>query len=155
MMQELQSQKNLFMLIAVVIIIVACSNIISMLVILVNDKKMEIGILRSMGASSKNISLIFGLAGALIGVMGSTVGIGAAVLTLRYLDSLIHFLSRLQGHDMFNTNLYGQVVPNELSMEALSFVLMATVCISLLAGVIPAIKACLLRPSQILRSGVG
>lgn len=155
MMQELQSQKNLFMLIAVVIIIVACSNIISMLVILVNDKKMEIGILRSMGASSKNISLIFGLAGALIGMMGSAIGIVTAILTLHYLDSLIHLLSRLQGHNMFNANFYGQVIPNELSMEALSFVLIATVCISLLAGVIPAIKACLLRPSQILKSGVG
>ena len=66
-MRELQSQKNLFMLIAVVIILVACSNIISMLIILVNDKKTEIGILRSMGATSKSIALIFGSAGAIIG----------------------------------------------------------------------------------------
>ena len=49
-LHELQSQKNLFMMIAVVIVLVACSNIISMLIILVNDKKGEIGILRSMGS---------------------------------------------------------------------------------------------------------
>jgi lipoprotein-releasing system permease protein len=154
-MRELQSQKNLFMLIAVVIILVACSNIISMLILLVNDKKLEIGILRSMGASSKSIALIFGLAGALIGVLGSTAGIVAAILTLHYLDTLVRLLSRLQGHDMFSANLYGQVLPHELSFEALSFVLIATVCISLLAGIVPAIKACLLRPSQILRAGGG
>ncbi|MDP1880548.1 MAG: FtsX-like permease family protein [Parachlamydiaceae bacterium] len=153
MMQELQSQKNLFMVIAIVIIIVACSNIISMLIILVNDKKVEIGILRSMGATSKNIALIFGLSGALIGVMGSFTGIIGAVITLHSLDSLIYLLSQLQGHEMFNASFYGQILPNELSMEALSFVLLATLCISLIAGIVPAIKACLLRPAQILRSG--
>lgn len=154
-MRELQSQKNLFMLIAVVIILVACSNIISMLIILVNDKKMEIGILRSMGASSKNIALIFGIAGALIGVLGSLMGIIAAILTLHYLDTLVGLLSRLQGHDMFSMHVYGQVLPHELSFEALSFVLIATVFLSLLAGIVPAIKACLMRPSQILRASGG
>ncbi len=49
-LQQQQSDKNLFLVIAGVIIVVACSNIISMLIILVNDKKVEIGILRSMGA---------------------------------------------------------------------------------------------------------
>lgn len=153
--QELQSQKNLFMLIAIVIIIVACSNIISMLIILVNDKKTEIGILRSMGASSKSIALIFGLAGTIIGVLGSGTGIIAAILTLRHLDILVKLLSRLQGHNMFSSTLYGPVLPSELSFEALSFVLIATVFISLLAGIVPAIKACLLRPSHILKSQGG
>lgn len=153
--RELQSQKNLFMLIAIVIILVACSNIISMLVILVNDKKAEIGILRSMGATSKSIALIFGLSGAIIGVVGSSIGIVAATLTLHNLNALVNLLSILQGHEMFNTHFYGQILPSELSFEALSFVLIATVCMSLLAGVVPAIKASLLRPSQILRSNGG
>lgn len=154
-MRELQSQKYLFMLIAVVIILVACSNIISMLVILVNDKKIEIGILRSMGASSKSIALIFGLSGAIIGVLGSMTGIVAAILTLRHLDTLVNLLSKMQGHDMFSANLYGEVLPSELSFEALTFVIFATVCMSLLAGIVPAVKACMVRPSQILRSNGG
>lgn len=154
-MSELQSQKNLFMLIAVVIILVACSNIISMLIILVNDKKVEIGILRSMGASSKSIALIFGISGAIIGVLGSVTGIVFAIFTLYNLNSLVGLLSKLQGHDMFSAHVYGQVLPSELSFEALSFVLIATVCMSLLAGIVPAIKACLLRPTHILRSSGG
>lgn len=153
--QELQSQKNLFLLIAIVIIVVACSNIISMLIILVNDKKTEIGILRSMGASSTSIALIFGLAGAIIGIAGSLTGIIGAILTLHYLDTFVGLLSHLQGHEMFSANLYGQVLPHELSLEALSFVFIATICISLLAGIVPAIKASLLRPSQILRAAGG
>ena len=154
-MGELQSQKNIFLLIAVVIILVACSNIISMLVILVNDKKLEIGILRSMGATSGSIALIFGLSGALIGVFGSIIGISGAIMTLQNLNFLIKILSNLQGRDLFNANFYGQTLPSDLSVEALSFVLIATVCMSLLAGIVPAIKACLLKPSHILRSAGG
>lgn len=153
LLSELQSQKNLFMLIAVVIILVACSNIISMLIILVNDKKTEIGILRSMGATSWSIALIFGMTGGLIGILGSLIGIGAALLTLSHIDLLAHFLSSLQGYEMFSSNLYGSSLPSELSFDALSFVSLATVCLSLLAGIVPAIKACLLNPSHILRSG--
>lgn len=151
-MRELQSQKHIFTVIAVAIIIVACSNIISMLIILVNDKKLEIGILRSMGATSKSIALIFGLAGGLIGIMGSLIGIGAAILTLKNLQSIVDFVSRIQGYDLFNSAFYGENIPQELSYEALSFVLVATIIISLLAGIVPAVKACLLKPSSILRS---
>jgi lipoprotein-releasing system permease protein len=143
------------MLIAVVIILVACSNIISMLIILVNDKKTEIGILRSMGATSTSIALIFGSAGAIIGICGSVIGITVAIVTLNYLDVLVGWLSRIQGHEMFSSSLYGQFLPSELSFEALAFVLGATVLISLLAGIVPAVKACLLKPSQILRSAGG
>ncbi|MCE2983725.1 MAG: ABC transporter permease [Parachlamydia sp.] len=152
-MNELVSQKNIFMLISIVIVIVACSNIISMLIILVNDKKMEIGILRSMGASSFSIALIFGIAGGAVGIAGSLIGILAATLTLNHLGTLIYFLSRMQGHEMFNASVYGQMASHELSFEALFFVLSITGALSLLAGIIPAIKACLLKPSQILRAG--
>lgn len=151
-MHELQSQKTLFTLIAIVIIIVACSNIISMLIILVNDKRLEIGILRSMGASSKSIALIFGLAGGVIGITGSVIGITAAILTLNHLQLLVSLIGRMQGQQLFSSSLYGEVLPHELSYGALLFVLGATSCISLLAGIVPAVKACLLRPSSVLRS---
>lgn len=152
LIQQLRSEKNLFSLIATIIIVVACSNIISMLIILVNDKKTEIGILRSMGASSLSIALIFGTCGIVMGVLGSLLGIGAAILTLKNLQQLINFLSRMQGHEMFNPMFFGETLPTELSWEALSFVVIATALISLIAGLVPALKACMMRPSAILRS---
>ncbi len=151
-LQQFRSEKNLFSLISMVIIIVACSNIVSMLIILVNDKKMEIGILRSMGATSQSIAFIFGLCGLIMGLLGSLLGIGLALFTLRHLQTLIDFISRAQGFEMFNPNFFGETLPNEVSLEALGFVLTATVLISLIAGIVPAVKACLLRPSAILRS---
>lgn len=152
LIQQLHSEKNLWMLIATVIIIVACSNIISMLIILVNDKKIEIGILRSMGASSSSIAFIFGLCGVIMGLIGSITGTLIAVMTLRNLKGLVDFISGLQGYDAFNPLFYGNALPNEVSLEALMFVVFATSIISLFAGIVPAVKASLLRPSSILRS---
>lgn len=150
-LQQIRSEKHLFSLIAAVIIIVACSNIISMLVILVNDKKMEIGILRAMGASSRSIALIFGLCGMIMGLVGSMIGIALAIFTLRYIDFFIGFIGKLQGYEVFNAVFYGDKLPNELSGEALGFVLIATAITSLLAGMLPALKASMVRPSETLR----
>lgn len=152
LIKQLQSEKNLFTLLATIIILVACSNIISMLIILVNDKKMEIGILRSMGASSLSIAIIFGTCGVVMGVVGSLIGTLAAMITLKNLPLLVNVISQIQGHDMFNPIYFGENLPTELSLEALAFVVAATTLISLIAGLVPAIKASLVRPSTILRS---
>lgn len=150
--QQLHSEKNLFSLISFVIIIVACSNIISMLIILVNDKKMEIGILRTMGATSVTIAVIFAICGVIMGLLGSLIGVTMAVITLKNLDSIIGLISRAQGFDMFNPAFFGETMPTELSFDALVFVIGMTAFVSMMAGVVPAIKACLLKPSEILRA---
>lgn len=150
--QQLQSEKRLYTLLATLIIIVACSNIISMLIILVNDKKLEIGILRSMGATSSSIALIFGSCGVVMGAVGSLLGIIAAYITLKNIQALVDFIGWIQGYEMFNPLFYGESLPSEISVEALSFVVGATAVISLIAGIIPAIKASLIKPSAILKA---
>lgn len=150
--QQLKSEKNLFTLLATIIIVVACSNIISMLIILVNDKKLEIGILRSMGATSGSIALIFGTCGVVMGFMGSAIGILAAIFTLRHLQLLVDGISRIQGHDLFNPIYYGETLPSQLSWEAIVFVMATTAFVSLISGLVPAIKASMMRPSAILKS---
>ena len=152
LIQQLQSEKNLWSLIAIMIIIVACSNIITLLILLVNDKRLEIGILRSMGATSQSIAAIFGFCGMVMGMAGGLLGTLAAVITLHFLHPIISFISRMQGFDLFSEVFYGDILPNEISYQALTFVLVATTVISLIAGIIPAIKASLLKPTDVLRS---
>lgn len=152
LLQQFQSDKYLFTLIGVIVLLVACSNIISLLVILVNDKKREIAILSSMGASKKSIALIFTLCGGIMGTLSTLIGTVAAMLTLHNIDAVVSFLSFLQGHEAFNVAFYGKSLPNQLSNHALVFILIATPIISLLAGLVPAIKASKLSPSRILRS---
>lgn len=152
LLQQLSSEKNIFSLIAGVIIIVACSNIISMMIILVNDKRLEIGILRSMGASSFSIAAIFGFSGMVMGLIGSLIGTGLAIITLKNIEFLIDLITKLQGFQAFNPLYFGNTLPHEISNEAFIFVISATILTSLLAGLIPAIKACSLKPASILRS---
>lgn len=152
LLQQFQSDRTLFLLIASIILIVACTNIISLLVLLVNDKKKEIAILQSMGASFKSIAAIFGTCGIAMGLMSCLLGSSLAIFTLKHLDTLVSFLTFLQGHVAFNPAFFGQALPNELSFEALLFVLIATPILSLAAGLIPAIKASRIRPSSVLRS---
>lgn len=149
---QFQSDKYLFTLIGIIVLIVACSNIISLLVILVNDKKKEIAILSAMGASKKSIAWIFTLCGGIMGCLSTLIGTAAALLTIHNIDVVVHFLSFLQGHEAFNAVFYGKSLPSELSKRALMFILIATPIISLLAGLVPALKASKVHPSKILRS---
>ncbi|NGX34081.1 MAG: Lipoprotein-releasing system transmembrane protein LolE [Candidatus Anoxychlamydiales bacterium] len=152
LMQQFQSDRTLFTLIAIIILLAACSNIISMLVLLVNDKKKEIAILRSMGATSKSIAVIFGFCGFVMGLCSSIIGIFASIITLKHLDIVIKFLSMIQGHTFFNAAFFGNKLPNDLSYDALIFVIIITPVLALIAGIIPAIKASRVHPSSTLRS---
>lgn len=152
LLQQFQSDRILFSMIAGIILLVACSNIISMLILLVNDKKKEIAMLYAMGASRKNILSIFVLCGLIIGLSSCILGFLLAVLTLHNLDAILHFLGYLQGHDLFQASFFGDTLPNQMSMQAIFFVILLTPILSILAGLIPAWKACNIRASNILRS---
>ncbi len=152
LLQQLRSEKHIFSLISLVILTVACSNVISMLIILVNNKRVEIGILRSMGASSFSIAAIFGICGFTMGLIGTLLGSILAYATLKNLDALLSLISSLQGYDAFNPLFYGETLPNAMSGEVLMTVLIATGVLSLIAGVVPALKAARVQPAEILRS---
>jgi lipoprotein-releasing system permease protein len=152
LVQQFQSDRHLLSIIALIVITVACSNIISMLIVLVNDKRREIGILRSMGATSTSIALIFATCGIVMGLMGSCLGIGAGFATLANLDGLIALLSKIQGHEAFQAAFYGTSLPNAVDPHVLFFVIISTALVSLLAGLVPAAKAAALHPTAVLRS---
>ncbi len=151
LLQQFQSDKYLFSLIAMIILTVACCNIISLLVLLVNDKKHEIGILQSMGAKRMSIAMVFALCGGIMGIVSTLIGTVAAIITLHNIDALVGILSFLQGHEAFNPMFYGHSLPSHLSSSALKFILISTPIISIIAGLFPAIKACKLEPATILR----
>lgn len=152
LLQQFQSDKLLLSLIGLIILIVACCNIISFLILLVSDKKKEIAILQAMGASSRSIALIFGLCGVFVGLLGCIIGVTSAIFTLKHIDLLAHMLSSIQGHDAFLPAFYGSTLPSTLSSSAVFFIFIVTPILALLSGLIPALKASRLCPSTVLRS---
>ncbi|MFY7842459.1 MAG: ABC transporter permease [Rhabdochlamydiaceae bacterium] len=147
---QFAGDKILFTLISIIILIVACSNILSMLVIMVNDKKKEIGTLQALGCSRKNIAIIFSCCGFVIGFIGSLTGTILAYVTLYHLPIILKYLSFLNGYDLLQTGLIHARVT--LSLEALFFVSLTTPLISVLAALVPAFKAARLDITDSLRS---
>lgn len=151
LLQQFRSDRTLFLFIAILILFVACCNIISLLVLLVQDKKKEVAILAAMGASRTSLASIFGFCGLVTGVLSTILGTFAALFTLRHLDVVVSLLSALQGHSAFQPIFFGKTLPNQLSKEALIFICIATPLLSLLAGLIPAFRASRVQPAVALR----
>ena len=140
----LKLEKRAMFIILVLIVLVAAFNIISTLTMIVMDKTKEIGILRSMGMQSRSIRRIFVYQGALIGVVGTgtglVAGLAAALLLARY-----HFIS-LPGDVYFIDTLPVSIEPFNLSL-----IVAASLAISLLATLYPAVQAARLSPVDAIR----
>ncbi len=152
LLAQFRSDKLLFTMVGGIVLLVACCNVISMLILLVNDKKKEIAVLQALGAKKRSIALIFGGCGLAVGLLSTAVGTLLAVLTLRHIESVVSVLSTLQGRTAFNPLFFGQTLPNEMSSDALLFVLIATPLLSLLAGLVPAFRAARLNVASVLRA---
>ncbi len=150
--QQMSSDKNLFLLIACIIIFVASSNIVSMLIILVRDKKKEIAILQALGATKKSIATIFGLCGFWMGIMGALLGSLFAWVTIKNLDLLLALLGRLQGFDVLNKAFYGESLSTDISVFAVLFVLALSCVASTFAGITASLAACRINCSDALRN---
>jgi lipoprotein-releasing system permease protein len=152
LLQQFRSDRTLFSLIGAIILFVACCNIVSLLILLVNDKRREIAIMQSMGAKRSSIITIFALCGVAMGLLSCLFGTLLAIVTLHNLDSLVAMLSAIQGRAALNPLFFGPQLPKELSSLALLFVLIATPLLSFVAALIPAWKASKIRAPAVLRS---
>lgn len=151
LIQQFQSDKALFLLIGVLILLIASSNIISSLVLLVQDRRKEIGVLQALGMAKIRVISIFAIAGALIGFFATLTGIILAVLTMANIDAIALILGNTLGITLLNTPLFAEGLPKTLSVSAISFIAVATPIFSLLAGLIAAYKAAKIKPAHILK----
>jgi lipoprotein-releasing system permease protein len=150
--KQFQSDRQLVAFVALFILLVACSNVISFLILLVNSKRKEIGILQAMGASRKNIIQIFCLCGVIIGMLSTLLGSVLALFTLKHLNWLVQLFGFLQQNPAFDSELYGSSAIGHLSTSAFLYVLFLTPILSLLASFVPAYRASKINPCDILRS---
>ncbi len=151
-LQQFQSDRVLFTLVGIIILTVACCNIISLLNLMVNNKKKEMAILQALGASKKSLIFIFSFCGLFLGIISSLIGVLLSYLTLTHIDTVVAFLTWAQGYNPFNQIFYGDALPSTISHSAMVKVLIFTPILALIAGLIPAFKAVRIAPSTTLRS---
>jgi len=140
----LQLEKLALFVIVTIIVLVAGFAIIGHLILLVAEKRKEIGILKAMGATSSSIGAIFLSAGMLIGFVGTVAGsaFGLAIIWLQNTYKII----RLAG-DVYQIDY----LPMKLSSGDFALVIGATLVISFLATISPARRAAALAPVDVLR----
>ncbi|MDR1071597.1 MAG: lipoprotein-releasing ABC transporter permease subunit [Rickettsiales bacterium] len=148
----LQVESNVMFLILLLIVIVAAFNIVSSLVMLVNDKSRDIAVLRTMGVARKSVVKIFVLSGASIGVLGATVGAGLGVLIASYVEQIRQFFQWATGRDLFPAEMYYlSELPAEIDPASVAGIALVAILLSFLATLYPAWKAGKTDPVEVLR----
>ena len=140
----LKLEKLAMELILLLIVLVACFNIVSTLVMVVTDKTREIGILKSMGLGSRRVLRIFMIQGLVIGLVGSLIGGGGGLLLNFLIDR--YELIKIPGDIYFVSHLPVRSDPLDVVT-----ILVATVLISFVATIYPALQAARLTPVEAIR----
>ncbi len=138
----LKVERNVMFVILSLIIIVAAFNIISGLTILVKNKTRDIGILKSIGVSSKSIKKIFFLVGFFIGTSATLFGVVVGTLFSIYIESIRQFISNIFGISLFPEDIYIlNSMPSELNLSSIVIISLCSIIATILVSIYPASKA--------------
>ena len=151
MYRDIQMIRAIMYLAMVLVIGVACFNIVSTLVMAVKDKSSDIAVLRTLGAKDGLIRAIFIWYGLLAGLLGSLSGVVVGVLVALNLTPIIRGLEHLTGHQLLAGDIYFiDFLPSELHWIDVISVLVTTIVLSLIASWYPARRARRIDPARVL-----
>jgi lipoprotein-releasing system permease protein len=150
--RAVQIEKNVMFIILLLIVAVAAFNIVSTLVMAVTDKQPDIAILRTLGASPASIMKIFMVQGALIGVIGTFIGVGGGILLAYNIDVVVPFLERMLNLKFLSPQIYYiSELPSDPQQRDIIVIAVVSLVLSLLATLYPSWRASRVRPAEALR----
>jgi lipoprotein-releasing system permease protein len=134
------------------IIAVAGFGILAIFYMIVVEKTRDIGILKSLGASSSGVMSIFLSYGLSLGIVGSSAGVILGLLFVRYINEIEDILSWITGRKVFDEKIYYFFeIPTRVSPWMVFWVAAGAVAIAVLASILPARRAAQLHPVRALR----
>jgi lipoprotein-releasing system permease protein len=147
-----QTEKHMMFLILALIVAVAAFNLVSTLVMTVTDKQADIAILRTLGASPLSIMKIFTIQGAVIGLLGTAIGIGLGVVVALNIDVIVPFIEHVIGVKFLSSDVYLiSELPSDLQGQDVWKIGLVSVVLSFLATLYPSWAAARVRPAEALR----
>ena len=150
--RAVQIEKRVMFIILTLIVAVAAFNIVSTLVMAVTDKQADIAILRTLGAAPGSIMKIFIVQGALIGFIGTIIGVAAGVLLAVNVDVVVPFIERNFGIQFLAKDIYYiSDLPSELVWGDVIVIAAVSFGLSLLATLYPSYRASRVNPAAALR----
>ncbi|MCP0914446.1 MULTISPECIES: lipoprotein-releasing ABC transporter permease subunit [Legionella] len=140
--QAVKMEKTMMFLILLLIIAVAAFNLVSSLVMVVNDKQAEIAILRTIGATPGMILWIFIVQGMMVGIVGTVLGLIGGLILASNATEIVNFLQTLFGVHLLSSNIYFvDYLPSKILLKDLLQVCIAALLMSFLATIYPAWRA--------------
>jgi lipoprotein-releasing system permease protein len=147
-----QTEKRMMFIILTLIIAVAAFNLVSTLVMTVTDKQADIAILRTLGTSPASIMKIFMIQGALVGLLGTAIGIGLGALVALNVDVIVPFIEHLLGVQFLSKEIYLITsLPSDLRWPDVWTIGGIAVILAFLATLYPSWRASGVRPAEALR----
>ena len=147
-----QTEKRMMFIILTLIIAVAAFNLVSTLVMTVTDKQADIAILRTLGASPRSIMKIFMIQGALVGILGTALGVAGGVLVALNVDVIVPFIEHALGVQFLSKDIYLiSAVPSDLRWPDVSKIGGVAVVLAFLATLYPSWWAARVKPAEALR----
>jgi lipoprotein releasing system, transmembrane protein, LolC/E family len=150
--RAVQIEKRMMFLILILIILVATFNIISAQVMAVTEKRADIAILRTLGASPASILAIFMFQGALVGVIGTLLGVAGGVALALNIDVVVPAIERLFNVQFLDKSVYYiSELPSDLQSNDVIVIACTAFFFALAATIYPAWKAARVNPATALR----
>ncbi|MEX0941752.1 MAG: lipoprotein-releasing ABC transporter permease subunit [Pseudomonadales bacterium] len=146
----IQVQKSTMFLLLLMLVAVAAFNVVSNLVMTVDDKRSDIAILRTLGASPRSILSIFIIHGALVGAVGVTIGLGVGVAAASYLTEIYQSIDSVFSLGLMD-EYFIHYLPSEVLVTDVVTVAIVSFVICLAATLYPALKAANSHPVEALQ----
>jgi lipoprotein-releasing system permease protein len=150
--RSIQITKSIMFVIFSMVIAVAVFNIVSTLAMVVRDKRGDIAILQSFGASTRSIITMFATQGALIGILGTGFGLVLGVVISSQLGSIVELMEAVFGIDLLAAEVYLiSDLPTQVRYPEVALIGLLAVSLAVLATLYPAISASRQPPAEALR----
>lgn len=146
----IQMEKAMVSLLLFLIVLVAAFNIVSSLVMVVTDKKSDIAILRTLGASPATITKIFMVQGTVIGVVGTLAGAALGIIFATSISGFMGWLNTTLGLNLFDA-YFINYLPSHLKWQDVVTIVGLSLVLSFLATIYPAFRAAKIQPAEALR----
>lgn len=150
--RAVKTEKRVMFIILTLIVAVAAFNIVSTLIMVVTDKRSDIAILRTLGASPRSIMTIFIIQGVVIGVLGTLLGVAGGVALALNVETIVPAIEQFFNVQFLAADVYYiSDVPSELHWQDVWVMASVALVLSLLATLYPAWRAARTHPAEALR----
>lgn len=170
----LNFEKNIIAFIVILVVFVAVLNLLTTIYITILEKNQDIGILKAVGYSPNNVVLVFLLNGIYIAVAGIFAGVTLGLLIMNHLNEILSFFGNLINYynmfiykisslffvvdkpeiiEIFSKDFYLDRIYTDISFSEIILISFLTLLFSILASIIPALKAGKIKPNEVIKNG--